>query len=147
MKSLNKMVELADRFEMKLSQAQAITGEDPKAVVADAFFDPTSSGKSERGFQAYILNPNSNFLKALSQDIKRCVIGAFIDARNKTAKFIVSTSPVATPTVLTNITNALNADYTKFYGKSPSERLLQKISAKAVKPDLQVSAPEIIVVT
>lgn len=146
MKSLKKMAELADRFEMKLSRAK-ITGEDPKAVTADAFFDPPGGGRSEQDFQAAIVTAGSNFLAALPETVKKCSIGASVDAPAKSSRFLVACAPPVSQDILNKLIGALNADYAKLYGKAPIARLAEKIANGKVAPDLKVSHPEILTVT
>lgn len=145
MRSLKKLADLADRFEVKLSLAQAQVAEDPKAVVADAFFGSPSSGKSEREFQAYILKEGSNFLAALPATVKVCNIGASVDGPGKKASFVVSCDP-ATNTA--GILKALVADYTKFYGKEPNAQFAARLAAGDIRPPtVKASVPSIIQVT
>ena len=151
MRSLKKLADLADRFEskLKLSRAQAQVGEDPKAVVADAFFGAATSavtrGKTEREFQAHILGEGSNFLAALPPTVKTCNIGASVDGPAKTASFLVTCSP---PTNTANILKALVADYTKFYGKDPNSQFAARLAAGDIKPPtVKASHPSIIQVT
>lgn len=149
MKSLKKLAYIADKFEAKISRAQAITGEDPKAVTADAFFNPRGD-KDESKFQAFILAQGSSFLSALPEQVKVCKIGASVDVPGKTAGFLVATEP---PVPTKAIIDALNADYVKFYGQAPAPRILTKSKTVGdngkplVPPTLKISHPEIIRVT
>lgn len=150
MKSLIKMAELADRLEQKVSRAQQVGGEaDATVAVVDTFFDPTSSGgKSEKDFQQFILKPDSKFTATLPESVKTCTIGAMVNAKAKMGKFLVATSPDVPPAVKDKITLALNMDYVKFYGKTPSERIAAKAAAGLIRPaDLQASNPNIITIS
>ncbi len=146
MKAIDKMIKLADLFEYKLSKAQAIIEENPKAVTSDAFFNPRGP-KDEQEFQKFILDPGNNFLKALPETVKKCAIGASVNAKNKSAQFIVTCTPPASSAVTQALVNALVADYTKYYGKSPTERLTFRMIDGTVNPGLETSAPEIITIT
>jgi hypothetical protein len=150
MKSLQKMAELADRLEQKISRAQAGVGgaADTASAVVDAFFDAPGGGKSEKDFQAFIIKPDSKFTAALPESVKTCTIGATVDAKAKMGKFIVACSPDVPPAVKDKVALALNTDYVRFYGKTPSERISAKSAAGLIKPpDLQASNPSIITIT
>lgn len=151
MKSLKKLAYIADKFEAKISKGQKMLGEDPKAVTADAFFDPGYTGKGEGEFRKFILGEGSNFLKALPQQVKTCNIGAAVDVPGNSASFLVSTTP---PVPTKTIVDALNQDYIKYYGAAPAPRVMKKSVTKdpksnkpLVDPTLKISHPAIITVT
>lgn len=143
MKSLENIFKLAKKFEQKLSLAQMLTGEDPKAVVADAFFGPPGSGKDENFFQNFILNPNSKFSLTLPDAISGVNIGATVDTKSGVANFLVSTSP-ANSKIQATLLNALVQDYTSAYGTAPPIRLSNRVAKGEVKPDIRQTAPTII---
>jgi len=147
MKSLKKMAELADRFESKIIRTAIEMGEDPKSVTADAFFNPKGD-KDESRFQASILSEGSNFLAALPPQVKKCSIGASVDVPGKTAGFLVSTQPPVPANTIAQIKEALNKDYTKFYGQAPAARVMARAGTGEIKPPtLRISHPEIIAIT
>jgi hypothetical protein len=130
MKSIDQIIKIAERFAIKLSLAQAIVGEDPKSVVADAFFGPNE----ENIFQQFILNPNSHFSKILPESVKSVDIGATVDAKSKAANFLVSTNPTTPPQLRANLINALKEDYKAKYGQYPADRFAERLSQGQIKP-------------
>ena len=151
MKSFKKLAYIADKFEAKIKRAQQLTGEDPKAVTADAFFNPKGN-KDESEFQSAILTGGSAFMSALPEQVKKCSIGAAVDVPGKMADFLVKTVPPVSAQVITQLKDALTKDYTRFYGKAPSARVVEKSTTVVqgkplVSPTLKISHPEIIVVT
>jgi hypothetical protein len=145
MKSVEHLVKVAERYARKVSLAQSME-EDPKAVVADAFFGPPSDrSKDEKAFQVYILGQTSNFSQALPESIKTVDIGATVDARSKAANFLVTVTP-ANPAARAAVIAALVKDYTTFYGANPAARLATRVAAGTVKPDVHASATGIITV-
>ncbi len=139
MGSLDKIIRLANRFARKLSLAQQGAPqvlEDPKAMVADAFFGAPASGKSEKEFMQYLNRADSKFQKAAANVSGAINIGATVNAKTKTADFLV-----ANP----SIKNALIADYTAFYGKSPTQQFQARLAAGSIHPpDIVASHPAII---
>lgn len=141
MKSIDNLLKLAARFERKLALAQSMGGEDPKAVVSDAFFGPNQ----ENNFLQTITTEGSNFLKALPESIKTVDIGARVSAKGKSAAFLVTTNPAAPPAIQAALVNALTADYTKKYGQSPQAQFAARLAAGTIKPaDVELSHPSII---
>src|ERR1700722_15815850 len=116
MNAFKYLMKIADKFSKKLSLGQTIS-DDPRAITSDAFFGPGQ----ETIFQRFILKPTSNFSKVLPETIKLVNIGAAINAKNRTANFLVSTTPPAGQLSNTLI-NALKNDYKAFYGQFPEER-------------------------
>ena len=104
MKSVDRIVKIAERFAKKIAQEIA---EDPKAVVVDAFLGP----REEANFQQFILNPNSHFSQILPESVKKVDIGAVVDAKNKLAMFVVTTTPPVPTQLHTALINALKEDY------------------------------------
>lgn len=147
MKSTERLLKLAEKFDRKLSLGQVLEGEDPKAVVADAFFGPPSDrSKDEKAFQSYILGQSSVFSQTLTDATKSVDIGATVDAASKAANFLVSVQP-ASPAVRAALIGALVKDYTAFYGAAPSARLAARVANGTVKPNVHATATGIITVT
>ena len=146
MKSVEHLVKVAERYARKVSLAQAgLEGEDPKAVVSDAFFGPPSGGKDEKFFQNFILAPGSKFMGALPETTKVVDIGATVDAKTKAANFLVTVTP-PNPAVRAALLGALVQDYTAAYNAAPAARFAARIASGEVKPDVHQTAPSIITV-
>jgi hypothetical protein len=143
MKSVDNLIKVAEKFTRKLSLAQVLQGEDPKAVVADAFFGSTASGKDERFFQNYILGQGSKFSAALPDSVNTVDIGATVDAKSGAANFLVAVNPANTK-VRAALIGALIQDYTAAYGAAPAARLADRVAKGQVKPDVHQTAPSII---
>lgn len=145
--SSQKVIKLGKKLDHKIAQ-RIESSQDIASAVADAFFDGGNKGTGEMDFQRHILKSTSRFSRALPDAVKKCVIGATVDAKNKIARFMVSTTPSISQAVLNNLLLALNADYQEFYGASPNQRLSEKLSANLVHPNtLQGSNPSIITIT
>lgn len=134
------MADLADRFELKLSLAQQMSGEDPKSVTADAFFGPYQ----EQEFQKSIMSEGSKFMAAWPPKAKACNIGAKVDSDTGVAEFLVSTTP---PTDVTALKAALVEDFKRKFGATPPERLAQRKAKGEVKPGVKSSHPAIITIS
>lgn len=152
MKSLKKMADLADRFELKIKYAQ-ISGEDPKAVTTDAFFGPNA----EQAFQDWIMKSNSNFLQALPDGVN-CNIGASVNTSNKMADFLVALAPgkkgvVVPPTAAAAVKAALIKDFMGLHqGKDPAGWMAERLAKPpndplTLKPGIVSSHPAIIKIT
>ena len=143
MKSVDNLIKVAEKFTRKISLAQVLQGEDPKAVVADAFFGSPGSGKDERFFQNYILAPGSKFSAALPDSVQVVDIGATVDAKSGAANFLVAVTP-ANPKIRAALINALIQDYAAAYGAAPAATLAARVAKGTVKPDVHQTAPSII---
>jgi hypothetical protein len=130
MSATDQLHKLAERFARKIALAQMMAGEDPKATTVDAFFGP----HEETAFQQFILKPSSNFSKALPESIKTVDIGASVNAKNKSANFLISTNPVA-PQLKATLIHALNEDYKNKYGKYPVERFVERLTRNEIRPN------------
>lgn len=143
MSSVDRLIKLADRFARKIVMGQALVGEDPKAVVADAFFGP----RQETDFQNFILQPNSNFSKTLPESVKTVSIGAIVSAKTKSAAFLVTPQP-GTPALALKLKAALREDYKAKYGSYPEQRFAERLAKNDIKPaDIELSAPGIITIS
>lgn len=129
MRSLKKLADLADRFELKIKYAQSLGGEDPKSVTADAFFGP----QGEQTFQNWILRSGSKFLSVLPDGVK-CAIGAKVDTDKGVAAFLVTLNPPS-PKVLGAVTNALVEDYKGLHqGKDPVAWQAERLAKPPTDP-------------
>lgn len=145
--SAQRAIKLGKKLAHKVAQ-QMESQQDVASAVADAFFDGTTKGKSEADFQRYLLTGTSKFSQALPSTVKKCVIGAMVDAKSKIARFMISATPSISQAVLNNLVLALNTDYQAFYGAFPNQRLADKLSSNLVRPaTLQGSNPSIIIIT
>lgn len=138
MNSLKKMTELADRFESKLSQAQAKVappmkrdeGGNPQ-VIRDAFFAAQNSsvtkGRDQTGFVDFVNQQGSNFQNSIAGVSGPISIGVKVNAPGKAADFIVRS-----PNKAEQIRAALTSDFQRYYGKSPVELLAARIGAGEV---------------
>ena len=146
MKSVDKLVKIAEKFELKIKQAQ-ISGEDPKSVTTDAFLGP----RGEDAFQTWILKPTSNFLQVLPDKVK-CNIGAKVDTSKGIAEFLVTLSP-PNPKAIEAVKAALVKDFAALHqGKDPvawqAERLAKpSLDPLTLKPGIVSSHPAIISIT
>lgn len=141
MKSLEKLTKLANRFERKLSLADAPKpqineGGNPQ-VIRDAFFGSStgSGGKSQEEFtQRWIYRPESAFQAALQSVPANAKfnIGVSVDAPKGVAGF--TGAPKA-------LTDALAQDYIAYYQSKPIDRV------KAINPQLVGQAPGVVQVT
>lgn len=134
MNSVTRLNKLANKFELKLNKIAQEMG-NPKPLVADAFFRDKKSRKDEESFKDFLSQSNSHFQRSI-QDVPSTSsinVGAAVDAQSGFAEFKVLCDGVNKET-LEKIISALNADYKRYYGKTPSEFLAQKVKSKLVHP-------------
>jgi hypothetical protein len=137
MKSLEKLLKLADKFEGKIKKfaqqnAAPQFGESNQApVVQDAFFGPPATGKGQEAFLKYINNPASNFQKSVTSAQGAIGIQVHVDAPSKKANFVVSVNP---PALTKQVVDALRKDYAAFYKELPEQQLQRRLSAGEIRP-------------
>lgn len=138
----NNLIKLANKFYSKYGQA--LEGEDPKSVVADAFFCNKDRTKNEKTFLNALNSPNSSFQKAIANITDPINIGAKVNAPAKSAELIVD-CPSQNKEVIEKIKSALVKDYTNHYGVTPAKNFTEKLTLGLIKPaDVVVEFPAVI---
>lgn len=138
----NNLIKLANKFFAKYSQA--LEGEDPKSVVADACFCSKDRSKTEKTFLSALNSPNSNFQKAIQNVTGNINIGAKVDATAKFADLMVDV-PGADKKTVDKVKDALVKDYVNHYGKTPAKNFTDKLILGLVKPaDVVTEHPAVI---
>lgn len=128
MNSVKRLNQLADKFAMKLSQAQQVAESNQGPVVLDAFF---GGSQQQEDFLKYINGPGSNFQKAVGSLEGAIKIDVQVNAAAKTANFVVSVGGKPAPKV---VIDALNSDYAARFKKAPSQAFAERLAAKQVNP-------------
>jgi hypothetical protein len=133
MKSLEKLIKLADKFERKIAQFSQESNQGP--VIEDAFFGEPSPGFGHPEFVKRLNKPDSNFQHAAATVQGQITIGCKVDAASGFADFTVAVNPAPKdPKVVQALKAALVKDFVAMYKKTPMEFLKGRLAVNQIRP-------------
>jgi hypothetical protein len=144
MRSVERIMRLANRFERSLRKYAAVVSSDKKATVSDALFGSGNDDNNEAFLNKKLLKADSKLQAALQGVDSKVWIGGDVDVPNQKAEILVKCIPSVRADVLAKIKAAVLQDYKDFYGNDPVGRMKKRLEQKDIEDTAVARWEEII---
>lgn len=144
MRSVERIMRLANRFERSLRKHAAVVSSDKKATVSDALFGSGNDNNNDAFLNKKLLKSDSKLQAALQGVDSKVWIGGDVDVPNQKAEILVKCIPGVRADVLAKIKAAVLQDYKDFYGNDPVGRMKKRLEKKDIEDTAVARWEEII---